>query len=207
MNYLDLIIISIIGIFVIRGVQKGLLMTLTGVVSFLAALFIATGLVGSFAQRLQDTAAISKVSAYIFSYIVLFFGILLILRIVAHITLKIFEVTSTRWIDRVGGCIFGFLIGSLLLSVVFIVLSFFSFTERLLPERENSMLYTYTRNFFPSTYNVLKVIRPATHSFQDITAELLQEQPRELLEKTEAGRDFLKYLKKFQKEAKKELRK
>ncbi|MFC1729910.1 CvpA family protein [candidate division KSB1 bacterium] len=197
MNYIDIIIIVVIGLFVARGVQKGLVNTLTGVVSFITALFVATGMVGNFAQAVQSALGTNKGISYILAYVTLFFSVLLLFRLIAHIILKFFEITSTRWIDRIGGGVFGFLISSLLVSVIFLALSFFTFTERLMPERDNSFLYPYARDFYPVVYDLFVRIGPTAQSFQDITAEFLRDQPQEALRKTEAGRAFLEYLEKI----------
>jgi len=197
MNYLDIIILSVAGVGVAWGVNKGFVKTFAGVVGFFAALFIATALVGTIAQNMQEVLNFGKGTAYVLGYVVLFFAVILIFKLAAHVVLKLFEITSTRWVDRAGGGLFGFVIAGLLLSLVFGILSFFSFTERLLPERQNSFLYPYARNFFPAIYDLSTNVRPAAQTVQDITSEILEEKPREVLEKTEAGRSVLKYIEKL----------
>ncbi|MFC1555955.1 CvpA family protein [candidate division KSB1 bacterium] len=194
MNYLDIFIIIVVGLLSFWGINKGLVKALAGIVGFLAALMIATGFVGVLADKLQDVMGLSNAASYVLAYVVLFFSIILIFKISAHLITKLFEVSSLRWVDRTGGGAFGFMIGGLILSFLFTALSFFSFTDKMLPERENSFLYPYARDFYPAIYNVVSKISPASKTFQDISAEILKEHPRETLMRTEAGRKVLEYL-------------
>lgn len=194
MNYLDIIIVVVVGLLTAWGVRKGLVKALAGIVGFLAALIIATSMVGFAAGNLTQATGLGTAAAYVISYIVLFLAVILAFKLTAHLITKLFEVTSLRWVDRGGGGLFGFLIGMLILSTLFTGLSFFSFTDRLMPERENSFFYPYARDFFPALYNTASKISPAAKTFQDIAAEMLKDSSSERLEKTEAGRKILKYL-------------
>jgi len=114
------------------------------------------------------------------------------------VLVKLFTVTSTRWVDRIGGGLFGFLIGNLLVSAVLIALSFFSFTDRMLPEKENSLLYSYSRNFFPTLYDYVVKLKPSAKLFEEIVEEILDGNVLETLQKTEAGREVLKNMKRIE---------
>jgi len=195
MNYLDIVIAAIVVYFLVLGVRKGIVTMFMGIAGFVLALIIATGLMGAFSSVVQDLTGMPKGFAYVFSYILLFFSVLLIVRGLTNVLVKLFTVTSTRWVDRIGGGLFGFLIGNLLVSAVLIALSFFSFTDRMLPEKENSLLYSYSRNFFPTLYDYVVKLKPSAKSFEEIVEEILDGNVLETLQKTEAGREVLKNMK------------
>lgn len=197
MNYLDIFILGVIAAGVFWGVSKGFVKSFAGVTGFFAALFIATTMVGIAAQFIQDYLNFSKGVAYVIGYIVLFFGVLLVFKVIAQMIVKLFEVTSTRWLDRAGGALCGFLISSFVLSVLFSFLSFFSFTDRMLPERDKSLTYPYAINFIPWITNISSKVLPTAMTFQDVSAEILSEKPKDILEDTEAGRKLLEYLEKL----------
>lgn len=204
MNYLDIAIAAIIGFFLVRGIKNGLVNTLTGVVSFILALIIATGMMSAIADILQNYIGMDKDISYIIGYVILFVGTLLFLRLAANVILKVFTITSMRWVDRIGGGLFGLFIGGMIVSSVLVALSFFSFTEQMLPERNKSFLYPYTKDFFPVVYNIVVKVKPAALSFQEIKEDILKGKTVEALKKSQAGRELIKYWDKLNKERRKE---
>ncbi|KPK95678.1 hypothetical protein AMJ80_04270, partial [bacterium SM23_31] len=200
MNYLDIVILAVVGFFTFWGIKKGLTKTLIGVIGFILALSIATGMMGTIAGIMHNLLNINKGAAYILSFLLLFVGVLLICSAIAYIILKTFTITSTRWIDRISGGILGFLIGNLILSTVLVMLSFFSFSEQLMPGKEKSFLYPYAKGFFPGFYNLMVKLKPSSKTFQNITEDILNGQPEEALKRTQAGRDLLKYWEKLKPE-------
>jgi len=200
MNYLDIIILAVVGFFLAWGIKKGIVKTLAGVIGFILAMIIATAMMGMTADILHNLFNMNKGAAYILSYVLLFIGVMLICYAAANVILKLFTITSTRWLDRLGGGILGFLVGSLIVSAVLVALSFFTFTERMLPEKDKSLLYPYARSFFPEFYNLIVKLKPrvlGAKTFQDITGDILEGQPEDALKKTQAGRDLLEYLEKL----------
>lgn len=194
MNYLDLIILTVVGIFVARGLNKGLIKSVGGVIGFVASLIIATAMVGTLANIMTDFLGINIGVSYLISYILLFVGLIFVFKFVVHIFEKMFEITLlTMWVNKAGGGFLGFLMGSLLVSSVLVFLAFFPFTDRLLPEKENSFLYPYAHQFFPVTYDVFSRITPATQRFNEILEDMLKSEPIESLKNYQAGRDLLEY--------------
>ncbi|MFC1553946.1 CvpA family protein [candidate division KSB1 bacterium] len=193
MNYIDIIIAVVVGLLTARGLQKGLVKSLMGIIGFFLALVLSVALMGSLAEFMHSVFHIWKGVAYFLSFVLLFVSVVLICKTIASVIVKFFTITSTRWVDRIGGGVFGFLIGSLLISAVFVLLSFFSFTERLLPETENSALYPYAKNFFPAAYDLVVRVKPAARSFKDITGDILDGKTDDVLKRSEAGRELLKY--------------
>lgn len=193
MNYLDIIIVIVVGYFVIRGIQRGFVTMFSAIVGFIAALIVATGMMGSVGRLLQEHLRFGKGAAYLTAYIILFVAVVLLFKLAAKIVVKLFTLTSTRWVDRIGGAVFGLFIGVLVLSVILAIISFFSFTDRLLPEEEKSLLYPYVKESYPIVYNVLIKLKPAAKTFQGILDDILGGKSEEELKQTQAGRYLLEY--------------
>ncbi len=202
MNYLDIIILAVVGFFLYRGVKKGLIKTFSGIFGFFAALIIATGFMGDFASLIRSAVNINTGIAYLLSYLLLFFGVLFIFKFLSTMLVKLFTVTSTRWVDRIGGGVLGFLLGGLIVSSVLVLLSFFSFSEKLLPEAENSLLYRPAKRFAPAVYDAVVNFGPLSKKFTNITEDILKGQPAEMLQRSRAGRELLDYWDRINEKAK-----
>ncbi len=201
MNYLDIIIVIVVGFLTFTGMRKGFVSTLAGIIGFFAALIIATGMMGAMAEVLQSVVNFSKGPAYLVSYIILFFGVIIIFKIAAKIIQKLFTVTSTKWVDQIGGGAFGFLLGGLIVSTVLNLLAFFPFSDKLLPEQENAILYPYAVGFAPGVYDLVVKMGPMSQKFEEITEDILKGEPIEFLKKTKAGRNLLEYWEKIKRKA------
>ncbi len=173
MNYLDIIIAVVVVYFVVLGVRKGIVTMFMGIAGFILALITATGLMSLFSGILQDLTGMPKGFGYIVNFILIFFFVLLVCRGITNVILKLFTITSTRWIDRIGGGVFGFCIGGLIISGLLNVLTFIPFSDRLLPERENALLYPYALNFFPAIYDNIVILKPSAKSFQEIVEDII----------------------------------
>ena len=173
MNYLDIIIAVVVVYFIVLGVRKGIVTMFMGIAGFILALITATGLMSLFSGILQELTGMPKGLGYIISSILIFFFVLLVCRGITNIILKLFTITSTRWIDRVGGGIFGFCIGGLIVSALLIMLTFIPFSDRLLPGKENSLLYPCALNFFPAIYDNVVILKPSAKSFQEIVEDII----------------------------------
>ena len=193
MNYLDIIIVVVVGYFLILGIRRGFVTMFCAIVGFLAALFVATSMMSRIALPLHEYIGLPKGAAYLIAYIILFVAVILLFKLAAKLIVKLFTLTSTRWVDRIGGAVFGLFLGILALSLILTILSFFDFTDRLLPEEENSLLYPYVKESYPYVYDALVKLKPAAQKFKDIIDDILKEKSDEELQRSQAGRYLLKY--------------
>lgn len=119
MNWLDVVIVVIIGLFVLVGVLRGfmgeILSFLTWVLSFFVAWFFSGDFTGWFVGHVQD----ANLRA-VLVFFVLFFATFVVMTIAGHFARAAWLKVSSQAADRVMGGLVGFLKGGLI--VVFMVL-------------------------------------------------------------------------------------
>ncbi|MEW6080147.1 MAG: CvpA family protein [Thermodesulfobacteriota bacterium] len=140
MNTIDMIIIAVVGVFLIRGIFRGLtreLASIVGVIAGFYAAFIFSPLAVSFFPEKIAAAPY----AGLLGYGVVFCGVFLAVHLVGWLIRKLLGVILLGWLDRVLGAAFGAVKGALILVVVFFVV-----TRFVQPESgvwKQSLLYPY----------------------------------------------------------------
>lgn len=107
---LDIISISLIILFFIRGYMKGFVVAAFSVLAILLGIICSLKLSGMLAAYLLRENIISTGWAPAISYIVLFIGVVLIVRLVASLIEKSLQAVMLGWANRtMGGLLYAFL--------------------------------------------------------------------------------------------------
>lgn len=120
MNALDIVIIIIFGVCIIRGLFQGLLQGISSLVAILAGLVLAKR------YYLAAAAGLSKIyipdpggiTGYLVIFIIFYLGIKIIFFILARIT----KSAGLSSLDRILGCVFGFLKAALYCLILITIL-------------------------------------------------------------------------------------
>jgi membrane protein required for colicin V production len=126
MNWLDGIIIIILGTFIILGLRRGLIKSLVLLLGMVLAIFLTGKLQDSLADELSfiDSEGVAKIVAFAIILIPTFLiVILLIAPRLGLILQKIAKVTFSPQADRVGGALLGFLVGWFICSALIVLLA------------------------------------------------------------------------------------
>ncbi len=111
MNWLDVAIVAVVGLFVLVGVLRGFiaefLSILTWTVSFAVAWFFSGDFTGWFVGHVQDADLRS-----VLVFFVLFFFTFVAMAIASHFTRKIWLKSGSQAADRILGGLVGFVKGS-----------------------------------------------------------------------------------------------
>jgi membrane protein required for colicin V production len=124
MNSLDIIIISILGYCLIRGIFRGLIKELSSIVGVLAGVYLASSyypVLGGILSRWMSNTAYRD----ILSFLILFFVVLLIVGILGVIIKYLLKISAAGWLDRLLGTIFASIKGILIASVILLTLTAF----------------------------------------------------------------------------------
>ena len=175
MNYVDLFILIIVGFFTIKGLLKGMVKEVGGVVGLILAFIIASTQIGKGAQFLQSTLKINPGVSHILGFIAIFLAVLLVVKIVESFLLKIFKLTSTIWIDKIGGGILGFLFGFLIIAFIIVLLSIVPSSESLKKEQNDSLLYPYAEYFSKPFFSLALSINPGAQRIKSIIEKEIRE--------------------------------
>ncbi len=118
MNVLILLAVVLIGIFTIMGFRVGLVRRIVEFVGLVASFLLATNLAPHWYGLLAGNTALSDKASLYITWAVLFLVGLLLARLVAWGVSKTIRISILGWVDRLGGALFGLLMGTVLASVV-----------------------------------------------------------------------------------------
>lgn len=116
MNWLDIVIIVVIGIGAFIGLRKGIIrMSLT-----LAGLIVGIVVAGRYYEPLSQylTCISSPTWAGIAAFSIIFIGIMVVAALLSRLLEKAASAIMLGWANRVVGAILGFLMGSLFCGAV-----------------------------------------------------------------------------------------
>ena len=107
---IDFIGLTLVLIFFIRGYMKGIIVAVFSVIAILLGIICALKLSGWLANWLLDHNLVASGWAQLISYAILFFGVLLLVRLVAKALESIAQLAMLGWINGViGGMLYGFM--------------------------------------------------------------------------------------------------
>ncbi len=124
MNGFDLMVLVIVLFCMIRGVFRGLIREVSGIVAVIAGFyggFSYYWMLSPYLDFLIQTQGIR----HLVSFGVLFCGIVILVGLLAALIRKLMHVAFLGWVDRTFGLFFGTAKGFLIVSVLFIMLTSF----------------------------------------------------------------------------------
>ncbi len=124
MNFLDITLIIITGIFLARGFFRGLVKEIISLVSIGLAYFMASRYHDLLSPHLKVYLS-NESTIRALSYVLIFFGILIICWLLAKIIRQFLELALLGWLDRSAGAVFGAVEGGLLCLLLLLLLQSF----------------------------------------------------------------------------------
>ena len=154
---------------VIRGFRRGLIVSIFSLLAIIAGLAAAIKVSALVAVQLGKVVNISDRWLPIVSFVVVFLGIVLIVRLGANLIQKTVEIAMLGWVNRLGGI----LLYVILFTVVYSIFLFYAVQLHLFKEEtiQNSVTYAWIEPWGPKVINSLGRIIPF---FKDMFNELQQ---------------------------------
>jgi len=124
MNTFDIVVIVIISFCLIRGLFKGLIGEMSGIIGVIAGFYGAYTyypLVTVYVEKWIESPGIRDLIGFFF----LFCTILVIISLVSILIRKFLKLVFLGWVDRTFGLVFGAAKGLLIVSVLFIMVTTF----------------------------------------------------------------------------------
>lgn len=124
MNGFDVMVLVIVLFCMIRGVFRGLIREVSGIVAVIAGFYGAFTYYGLLSPHLAFLIQTSAIR-HLVSFGALFCGIVILVGLLAALIRKLMHVVFLGWADRTLGLIFGTAKGILIVSVLFVMLTTF----------------------------------------------------------------------------------
>ncbi|MDL2269188.1 CvpA family protein [Desulfosarcina sp. OttesenSCG-928-A07] len=125
MNLFDILVVTILAYGLIRGIFRGFVREVAAIIGVLAGFYAAYTyyryLANAFLSQWIDTPTYQ----YIVSYLIIFSVVLAAVDLLAMVITYLMKITYTGWVDRISGALFGIFKGTLVICVLFIVLTTF----------------------------------------------------------------------------------
>jgi len=176
MNYIDVIIISIIAFFVIKGVLKGFARELMGILSFVISFIVALSQMKNAANFLDNYIGNYWISLIV-GYITVFLIVFIIFHIISGAIHKLIKISALGWLNRLGGAVFGLFFGGMLICLAVFLVSFIPLKGEIPPGKNNSQFYPYFEKLAPKVFDFFSKLVPGSKSlYDDVSHKILSEQ-------------------------------
>ena len=151
MNYLDIIILSLVALLVINGVMKGFIISLASLIALVLGIYIAVNFSNYIEVVLKDHLHPGQTWLPILSFTITFLIVVIVVMLLAKALEKLVDLVGMGILNHIFGGIFGLIKGVLLVSVILFIISSFDPKEKLIIPRvkHESMLYGYVSKVFP----------------------------------------------------------
>jgi membrane protein required for colicin V production len=157
MNYIDIIIIVILGIAMIRGFVNGFVRELASLAALILGIWGAIKFSSFTAARLYDYFDMTGKYVGIIAFIITFLIIVVIIHFIGLLVDKLMKAVALGFINKLLGIAFGLLKSVLILSVIFMVLNAIEQHRPFLPKEkiEGSMLYNPISDIAPAIFPII----------------------------------------------------
>ncbi|MEO6254870.1 MAG: CvpA family protein [Ferruginibacter sp.] len=164
---IDFTFAALIIIAIIKGYQKGLIIAVFSIIGFIIGLAAALKLSAVVAAYLKDSVSVSAKWLPFIAFAVIFFVVVILVRLGGKLIEKAFQVVMLGWLNRIGGIL-------LYAALYIIILSIFIFyaekLQLLQPAAiESSQTYNFIQPWGPKVMDSFGRLIPA---FKDMFTEL-----------------------------------
>lgn len=143
MNYLDIIILIAVAIFVFRGLKNGLVIELATLVSLflgvLAGIYLSDYVAGLLAKHLGLSAGFTSAVAFI----LIFIAVIIITRIIAKAMETAIDMTPLGFVNKLLGALFSVLKVLFFISLIFYLIAKADKKEKAITQEAKNKSYFY----------------------------------------------------------------
>ena len=167
MNYLDFFFIITISIVTIRGVFRGLISELAILIALILGFIITFTFLNDGVRLITGVFPdLPEFAARIIVFIFLFLIVNIVIRLLSNILNKFAKVTFLQPVNKIAGGVFAFIKITLILSLLIILIEFVPFSESFFNAlgKEESISFSFIRNFAPALYTIITAVFPGSES-------------------------------------------
>ena len=151
MNYLDIILLCLLGLLIFNGIRKGFIISLASLVALILGIWAAVHFSGYMSGWLDKTFHPSGTWLPVLSFTLTFLLVVISVMIIAKLLEKVVKTVGLGLLNRIAGGLFGLVKGVIIVSVLlFIIVSFDPKGKVITPKaKESSFFYPYIEKVFP----------------------------------------------------------
>lgn len=138
---IDLIFALLLVMAIIKGYQKGFIVAFFSIIAFIIGLAAALKLSAVVAEYLKQSVNISAKWLPFLAFIIVFFAVVILIRLGAKLIEKAFQVVLLGWLNRIGGIV----LYSVLYIIIFSIFIFYA--EKLQLIQPGTIQSSQTYNF------------------------------------------------------------
>ena len=116
MNWLDIVIIVLVAVPTLIGLKAGIIKAVLSLVGVIAGVILAGQFHGLLAEQL--TFISQENVANVVAFAIILIGVMIIASIIAAVLKWIVSAVMLGWVNRLGGAVFGFLLGAIFCSAI-----------------------------------------------------------------------------------------
>ena len=164
---IDLIFSVLLIIAIIKGYQKGLIIALFSIIAFIIGLAAALKLSAVAAVYLKDSVNISAKWLPLLAFVIVFFIVILLVRLGGKLIEKAFQIVLLGWLNRIGGIV----LYATLYIIIFSIFLFYAEKLQLVQSTviQSSQTYNFLQPWGPIVMDNFGKIIPL---FKDMFTEL-----------------------------------
>lgn len=158
MNWLDAVIIIILGIGLVKGFIDGLIIEISKILALVLGIFLSIHFSGWTAARLSDYFDLQTAWLGTLAFALTFIVIVIAVNLLGRLLDSVLKAAALGFFLRITGAVFGILKMALILSVIFIFINTVNQRIRILPEKvtSNSNLYHPIADIVPSIFPIVE---------------------------------------------------
>ena len=123
MNWLDIVILVLLAIPTVIGLKMGIIKMVLSIAGVIIGVLLAGRLYVPFAESLSfiSDPGVAKIVAFA----IILIGVMIVASVLASLLKKIVSIVLLGWVNRLGGAVFGFLVGAIFCGAILSVLGNF----------------------------------------------------------------------------------
>ena len=157
MNWIDLVIVILLGLSVISGFTDGFVKEVASLAALILGIWGAIKFSTFTAAKLYDWFDMSGQYVGIIAFLVTFLVIVVIIHFIGILADRFIDAISLGFLNRILGMVFGLLKSVLIMSVIFVVLNALDSRRPFLPKEkiEQSRFYNPISDIAPAIFPVI----------------------------------------------------
>jgi len=166
MNWIDIIILILLGLAVGIGFKKGLVQEIVGIIALVVAFFLALALHKTAADLLMKIfTRLPKHIAPTIGFVAMFLAAFLAITLAGWLLSKIIKATPLDFADKIGGMVIGLVKGALIISILLLLLALLPLPKEVNRKLDRSAMIRSIRKVAPLVYERSKSLWPKAQEF------------------------------------------